>query len=77
MKITFDARYNIAYLQLREKKEQVDSIKVSEELVIDMAKDGTIYGIEMLNAREQLQETNSLHMLLVNAATGEEREMTV
>ncbi len=77
MKLTYDPRYNIAYLQLREKKETVDSIKISEELIIDIATDGTVYGIELLNAEKQLQDKNSMHLLFVNEATGEEKELTI
>jgi uncharacterized protein YuzE len=76
MKLTYDPRYNIAYLQLREKNETVDSIKISEELIVDIATDGTVYGIELLNAKKQLQDKNSLHLLFVNEATGEEKELT-
>ena len=76
MKLTYDPRYNIAYIQLREKTQTVDSIKISEELVVDMSADGTIYGIELLNAKKQLQDKKSLHLLFINEATGEEKELT-
>jgi uncharacterized protein YuzE len=33
----------------------VESIKISDELIIDMTPDGMVYGIELLNANEQLQ----------------------
>ena len=55
MKLTYDPRYNIAYIQLRDKPQTVDSIKISEELVIDIGPDGTVYGIELLNAKKQLK----------------------
>ena len=77
MKLTYDPRYNIAYIQLREKKEGVDSIKISEELVIDISADGTVYGIELLNAKKQLQDPSSPHLLFINKATGEERQMEI
>ncbi len=77
MKLTYDPRYNITYIKLREKTTTVNSIKVSEEVVIDLGADGTIYGIELLNAKKQLQDKNSLHLLLLNEATGEEKEITV
>ncbi len=73
MKLTYDPRYNIAYIKLREKTETVNSIKVSEELIIDMSADGIVYGIELLNAKEQLENKNSLHLQFVNEATGEEK----
>ena len=77
MKLTYDPRYNIAYIQLREKQEPVDSIKISEELIIDLAADGTVYGIELLNAKKQLQDKTSPHLLFINKATGEERQMEI
>jgi len=36
----------------------VETIKVSDELNIDMASDGTIYGIELLNANEQISRAD-------------------
>ena len=78
MKITYDPRYNIAYIQLREKNHaKVDSIKVSEELIIDISADGTVYGIELLNANQQLQNKQSPHLLFINEATGEENQMNL
>lgn len=76
MKITYDPRYNIAYIQLRDKRKvTVDSIKISEELVIDLSADGTVYGIELLNAKKQLQDKQSPHLLFINEATGEEKQL--
>lgn len=52
MQLTYDPRHNIAYLRLQEKINQVETIRVSEELHIDLAPDGTVYGIELLNANQ-------------------------
>lgn len=71
MKLSYDPRYNVAYLQLRSKSEPVESLKVSEELVVDVASDGTIYGIELLNANAQLRPGLE-PFTFVNEATGEE-----
>lgn len=43
MKFTYDPRYNIAYIRFREKHGDIDSVRISDELVIDMAPDGTLY----------------------------------
>jgi uncharacterized protein YuzE len=51
----YDIRYNIAYIRFHEKSKEVESIKIGDELVVDMATDGTIYGIELLNANEQIK----------------------
>jgi uncharacterized protein YuzE len=53
VKLTYDPRRNIAYLRLQEKGSEVETIRVSEELNVDVAPDGTVYGIELLNANEQ------------------------
>ncbi len=59
MKITYDSKYNIAYLSLRDKKaNHVSTISLSDEVNVDIAPDGAIYGVELLNAKKQLQEGN-------------------
>ena len=75
MKFTYDTRYNIAYIRFHEKSKDVESIKISDELVVDMAPDGTIYGIEMLNANEQITSEDMGKLLVVNEATGTTTEM--
>lgn len=50
MKFSYDPRYNIAYIRFHEKRAQVESIRISDEIVVDMAADGTIYGVEMVRA---------------------------
>jgi uncharacterized protein YuzE len=54
MKLTYDPRCNVAYIRLREKGAGVETIRVSDELNIELAPDGLIYGIELLNANAQL-----------------------
>ena len=77
MKLTYDTRYNVAYLQLHEKPAQVETIHVSDELNVDMAPDGTIYGIELLNANEQLGADPKGKLLVVNEAMGESSEIAL
>jgi uncharacterized protein YuzE len=55
MKLTFDPKFNVAYITLRERQGQVETIRVSDELNVDIAPDGTAYGIELLNANHQLR----------------------
>jgi uncharacterized protein YuzE len=54
MKLSYDPVHNIAYLRVRESEAQVETIRVSEDLNIDLAPDGTVYGIEFLDANAQL-----------------------
>jgi uncharacterized protein YuzE len=71
MKLTYDPRYNVAYIRFHEKREDVESLRISDELVVDMAPDGTVYGIELLNANEQLQREDMGELIVINEATGE------
>ncbi|MEG4500746.1 DUF2283 domain-containing protein [Microcoleus sp. F10-C6] len=50
MKLTYDPRYKVAYIYLQEKTAQVKTIQVSDRMNLDIAPDGTIYGIELVNA---------------------------
>ncbi|MBI2119529.1 MAG: DUF2283 domain-containing protein [Elusimicrobia bacterium] len=70
MKLTYDPRYNIAYLRLKEKTSQVETLHISEAMNIDIAPDGTIYGIELLNANKQLRDHESKKLVIKNSATG-------
>ena len=63
MKIIYDPKYNIAYIQLREKIKDVETLKISDEVNIDWTPDGKIYGIELLNANDQLDLNHELTLL--------------
>ena len=71
MKLTYDPRYNVAYIYLKEKPTEVETVQVSEELNIDIAPDGTIYGIELLNANQQLGGDSQGKLIVINEALGE------
>jgi uncharacterized protein YuzE len=73
MKLTFDPKFNIAYIQLRPKRGKVRTVQVSDELNVDLAADGSIYGIELLNANEQLSPAKAL--VVENRATKTRRSM--
>jgi len=70
MKLTYDPRHNIAYLRFHEKTAEVETIQVSDALNVDMTPDGTIYGIELLNANEQLRGDDGGQLVIVNEAAG-------
>lgn len=75
MKLTYDPKHNIAYLRLHEKKGQVDTVRVSDELNVDIAPDGTVYGIELLDANAQLQAEDNGNLVIVNEAGGRRQEL--
>ncbi|HNY13762.1 MAG TPA: DUF2283 domain-containing protein [Candidatus Wallbacteria bacterium] len=72
MKLTYDPKYNIAYISFKEKPDKVETICVNEELNIDISADGSVYGIELLNANEQLDIVKNKGLVLKNESTGEE-----
>ncbi|MEG4860188.1 DUF2283 domain-containing protein [Microcoleus sp. K1-B6] len=75
MKLTYDPRYNVAYIYLKEKTAQVNTIQVSDQMNVDIAPDGTIYGIELLNANQQLGADSQGKLIVVNEALGEYSEI--
>ncbi|MFH1039137.1 MAG: DUF2283 domain-containing protein [PVC group bacterium] len=77
MRFTYDPRYNIAYLRFQEKMAGVETVKLSDELLVDMDPDGRIYGIELLNANEQLTRGDENQLLVINEATGEETGLPI
>lgn len=77
MKFSYDPRYNVAYIRFQPKSSGVESIKVGDELIVDMTPDGTVYGIELLNANEQLARADSGKLLVENEATVEEIEVAL
>ncbi|MEO8411381.1 MAG: hypothetical protein ABI478_12505, partial [Propionivibrio sp.] len=49
----------------------------SDELKVDIAADGTVYGIELLNANEQLHGEDQGKLIVVNEALGEQQEVSL
>ena len=74
MKLSYDSRYNVAYIRFHEKLGQVTTIKVSDDMNIDIAPDGTVYGVELLNAKEQLAAD---HGALIVESGGQRREIAL
>jgi uncharacterized protein YuzE len=77
MKLTYDPRYNIAYIRLSEKVAEIETLHVSDELNIDMTPDGRIYGIELLNANDQLGALVAGKLTVENEATGATAEIAM
>ncbi len=75
MKLTYDPKYNVAYIHLQKKTAQVETIRLSDELNVDMAPDGTVYGIELLDAKRQLSAGHLGKVIVVNEASGESAEI--
>ena len=50
---------------------EVETIRISDELNVDLAPDGTVYGIELLNANAQLLTEDRGKLVIVNEALGD------
>lgn len=74
MKLSYDPKYNVAYIRFHEKQGQVTTIKISDDMNIDIAPDGTVYGVELLNANEQLTQD---HGALIIESGGQRQELTL
>jgi len=77
VRITYYRRQNVAYIRLREKGAEVETLRISDELNIDLAPDGTVYGIELLNANEQLALGPDGKLVLVDEARGKTHEIAL
>jgi uncharacterized protein YuzE len=77
MKLTYDPRHNIAYLRFVERAEgaEVETVSVGDEVNVDLAPDGTVYGIELMNANVQLGGEDHGALIVVNEALGLRREI--
>jgi uncharacterized protein YuzE len=75
MKLTYDPACNIAYIQLKRKTGKVRTVQVSDELNVDVAPDGSIYGIEFLNANVQVAKGEDV--ILQNVTTGRSAKLSL
>jgi uncharacterized protein YuzE len=77
MQLTYDPRRNVAYIRLQEKITEVETVAIGAELNVDLAPDGTVYGIELLNANQQLRGCDEGSLVVINEALGERREISL
>jgi uncharacterized protein YuzE len=53
MQITYDKRYNTAYIKLKEQTGSLRTVNMSEDVNLDFLPDGTLFGLELLNVQGQ------------------------
>ena len=54
-----------------------DTIRISDEMNIDIAQDGSVYGIELLNANAQLRSADGGKLVLVDEVETREVELSL
>jgi uncharacterized protein YuzE len=75
MYITYNPEQNIGYIRFSAERGKVaKTIEISGDLNIDIAADGSIFGIELMNANEQLRGDIS-KIILENQHTHQFLEM--
>ena len=70
MHLTFDPEFNVAYIRLRSKRGKVTTIPVSDELNVDIDASARVYGIELLNANQQLGSHPVKRLVVENRRSG-------
>ncbi len=54
MQILYNARTDLLYLRLDDRRQQVINKRLSEDIVLDLGEDNRIVGIEILDASKHL-----------------------
>ena len=75
MKLTYDPLHNVAYIRLREKTVDVETLRISDEMFVDITPDGRVYGIEFLNANEQIRSADNGAFVLVDDIRGTQQSL--
>ena len=77
MRLSLNRKRNVAYLRLRETKETVETRKLSDDLLLDVGPDGEVYGIELLNANQQLSHADLSELEVEDEETGESKKVSL
>lgn len=77
MQITHDPRANIAYIRFRARQGTVQTIRLTEDFLVDIDETGTVCGIELLNANEQLVQGDDGKLIFLNQLDGTQGELRV
>ena len=65
MQLSYHPVHYIAHLRLREPTgAEVETISLNEEVNVDLAPNGSVYGIELLNANAQLRAADGGRLVL-------------
>ena len=77
MKLTYDPDANVAYIRLRERRGDVETIELTSDVLVDIDATGTVCGIELLDANEQLTAGDDGKLVFVNRLSGGQTELDV
>ncbi|HUF56659.1 MAG TPA: DUF2283 domain-containing protein [Thermohalobaculum sp.] len=77
MRLSYDPKANVAYIRLRERSGDIETIRLTADFLVDIDATGTVCGIELLNADEQLTAGDDGKLVFVNDLSGEQGELDV
>ncbi len=77
MRLSYDPQANVAYIRLREKKGEVETIRLTSDFLVDIDETGGVCGVELLNANEQLIAGDDGKLIFINDLNGERGELSV
>ena len=70
MRLTYDPDANVAYIRLRERRGDVETVELTSDFLVDIDETGAVCGIELLNAGEQLTQGDDGKLVFVNSVSG-------
>lgn len=71
MRISVNRKLNVAYVRLQDEPDTVETKRLSEDLLMDVGPDGTVYELELLNASEQLRSADLAELEVQDEESGE------
>ncbi len=71
MKLSYDPAANVAYIRFREKQGDVETIRLTDDFLVDIDETGAVCGVELLNAWEQLKAGDDGRLVVVDAPGGQ------
>ena len=77
MRITVNRKLNVAYIHLQDRPDTVETRQLSDDLMLDVGPDGTVYGLELLNAKEQLRTADLAELEVSDEESGETKSVSL
>lgn len=71
MRISVNRKLNVAYIHLQDRPDAVETKRLSDDLLMDVGPDGTVCGLELLNASEQLRSADLAELSVEDEESGE------
>ena len=77
MRLTYDPKANAAYIRLRDKTGDIETLQITGDFLVDIDATGAVCGIELLNANEQLKGSDGGRIVYIDSLSGDETALKV